>query len=61
MELISGMFVQKLVRFFFADSKKGMFAIRNDREWVIEEDFFKAARKIKDQKKLETKLEYHKL
>jgi len=38
-----------------------MFAIRADREWVIEEDFFKAVRKIKDQKKLETKLEYAKL
>jgi len=28
-----------------------MFAIRADREWVIEEDFYKAVRKIKDQKK----------
>lgn len=39
----------------------GMFAIRADREWVIEEDFFKAARKIKGSKKLEGKLEYTKL
>lgn len=42
-------------------TEAGMFAIRADREWVIEEDFFKATRKIKDQKKLESKLEYSKL
>jgi len=42
-------------------TEAGMYAIRNDREYVIEEDFFKAVRKIKDQKKLETKMEYAKL
>jgi len=42
-------------------TEAGMFAIRADREWVIEEDFFKAARKIKDSKKLESKMEYSKL
>ena len=36
----------------------GMFAIRGDREYVIEEDFLKAVRKIADNKKLETKLDY---
>lgn len=36
----------------------GMFAIRAERGYVIEEDFLKAARKIADNKKLETKLEY---
>jgi 26S proteasome regulatory subunit T4 len=36
----------------------GMFAIRVERDYVIEEDFFKAARKIKEGKKLETKMEY---
>ena len=36
----------------------GMFAIRADREYVIEEDFLKAVRKIADNKKLETKLDY---
>lgn len=36
----------------------GMFAIRAERDYVIEEDFLKAARKIADNKKLETKLEY---
>ena len=38
-----------------------MFAIRDDRDYVIEEDFLKAARKLKDAKKLETKLDYAKL
>jgi 26S proteasome regulatory subunit T4 len=30
-----------------------MFAIRADRDYVLEEDFMKAARKIAEQKKLE--------
>jgi 26S proteasome regulatory subunit T4 len=38
-----------------------MFAIRDDREYVIEEDFMKAARKLKEAKKLETKLDYAKI
>lgn len=38
-----------------------MFAIRVGREYVIEEDFFKAARKIKEAKKLESKLDYSKI
>ena len=42
-------------------TEAGMFAIREDRDLVLEEDFFKAARKIKEQKKLETKLEYNKI
>lgn len=42
-------------------TEAGMYAIRADREWIVEEDFFKAARKIKEQKKLETKLEYNKI
>jgi 26S proteasome regulatory subunit T4 len=29
-----------------------MYAIREDRDYVVEEDFMKAARKIKDTKKL---------
>jgi 26S proteasome regulatory subunit T4 len=39
----------------------GMFAIRADRDYVIEEDFFKAARKIKETKKLESKMDYNKV
>ena len=39
----------------------GMFAIREDREYVIEEDLMKAARKIRDNKKLESKLDYSKI
>lgn len=39
-------------------TEAGMFAIRADRDYVLEEDFYKAARKIKEAKKLETKMEY---
>jgi len=39
-------------------TEAGMFAIRVMRDYVIEEDFMKAGRKIKDAKKLETKLDY---
>lgn len=38
-----------------------MFAIRVERDYVVEEDFYKAARKIKDGKKLESKMEYQKI
>lgn len=38
-----------------------MFAIRNDRDYVIEEDFMKAGRLIKEGKKLETKMDYSKI
>lgn len=31
---------------------------RADREYVVEEDFMKAVRKVADVKKLETKLDY---
>eukprot|EP00923_Selenidium_pygospionis_P006909 GHVN01011884.1.p2 GENE.GHVN01011884.1~~GHVN01011884.1.p2 ORF type:complete len:204 (-),score=29.36 GHVN01011884.1:1218-1829(-) len=42
-------------------TEAGMFAIRIERDYVIEEDFFKAARKIADNKKLEGKLDYEKI
>lgn len=42
-------------------TEAGMFAIRAERAWVIEEDFMKAARKLSDAKKLESKLEYSKV
>lgn len=38
----------------------GMFAIRAERDYVLEEDFMKAARKIADSKKFEGKLDYDK-
>ncbi len=38
-----------------------MFAIREDREYVIEEDLMKAARKIRENKKLESKMDYSKV
>mmetsp|Transcript_24975 Transcript_24975/g.36674 ORF Transcript_24975/g.36674 Transcript_24975/m.36674 type:complete len:392 (-) Transcript_24975:141-1316(-) len=36
----------------------GIFAIRDERDYIIEEDLMKAARKIAQVKKLETKLDY---
>lgn len=42
-------------------TEAGMFAIRAERAWVIEEDFMKAARKLSEAKKLEGKLEYKKV
>lgn len=42
-------------------SEAGMFAIRAERPYTLEEDFMKAARKLQDAKKLEGKLEYEKV
>jgi len=42
-------------------TEAGMFAIRADREFCIQEDFMKAARKVADTKKLEGKLDYEKI
>lgn len=39
-------------------TEAGMFAIRDMRDYCIQEDFMKAVRKLSDSKKLETKLEY---
>jgi 26S proteasome regulatory subunit T4 len=39
----------------------GMMAIRSDRDYVVQEDFLKATRKLKDNKKLESKLDYSKI
>ncbi|XP_028400352.1 26S proteasome regulatory subunit 10B [Dendronephthya gigantea] len=39
-------------------TEAGMFAIRADRDYVVQEDFMKAVRKVSDNKKLETKLDY---
>lgn len=39
-------------------TEAGMFAIRADREFVLNEDFMKAARKLKEAKKLETTIDY---
>ncbi len=39
-------------------TEAGMFAIRAERDYVLHEDFMKAARKIKENKKLESKLDY---
>ncbi|KAG7394012.1 26S proteasome regulatory subunit 10B A [Phytophthora boehmeriae] len=42
-------------------TEAGMFAIRADREYVVEEDFMKAARKLAETKKLESKMDYSKV
>ncbi|KAJ0403825.1 hypothetical protein P43SY_003922 [Pythium insidiosum] len=42
-------------------TEAGVFAIRADREYVIEEDFMKAARKLAEVKKLESKMDYSKV
>ena len=42
-------------------TEAGMFAIRCDRDYVIDEDFMKASRKIKEGKKLESKMDYSKI
>lgn len=42
-------------------TEAGMFAIRVERGYTIEEDFIKAARKIAETKKLEGKLDYEKV
>jgi 26S proteasome regulatory subunit T4 len=39
-------------------TEAGMFAIRADRDYAIQDDFMKASRKIKENKKLESKLHY---
>jgi 26S proteasome regulatory subunit T4 len=42
-------------------TEAGMFAIRQERDYVIEEDLMKATRKILETKKLESKLDYSKV
>jgi len=42
-------------------TEAGMFAIRAERDHVLEEDFLKAARKIQEAKKLEGTLQYEKV
>lgn len=39
-------------------TEAGLFAIRADKEYVQQEDFMKAVRKVADNKKLESKLDY---
>nr|CAD7440427.1 unnamed protein product [Timema bartmani]CAD7452264.1 unnamed protein product [Timema tahoe] len=39
-------------------TEAGLFAIRAEREYVVQEDFMKAVRKVADNKKLESKLDY---
>ena len=41
-------------------TEAGMIALRDDRDYVINDDFIKSVRKISENKKLETKLDYKK-
>lgn len=42
-------------------TEAGMFAIRADRDYVVDEDFMKAVRKVADAKKLESSADYKKV
>lgn len=42
-------------------TEAGMFAIRDDRDYIVHDDLMKAVRKVGEVKKLEGKLEYKKL
>ena len=42
-------------------TEAGIFAIRNNRDFVLEEDMLKACRKMAEAKKLESKLDYSKV
>jgi 26S proteasome regulatory subunit T4 len=42
-------------------TEAGMFAIREEREYIVQDDFMKAVRKVADSKKLEGKLDYQKV
>ena len=42
-------------------TEAGMFAIREDRDYIVQDDLMKAVRKVGDVKKLEGKLAYKKL
>jgi len=39
-------------------TEAGMFAIRDDRDYIVQDDLNKAVRKIQESKKHETKMEY---
>ncbi|KAK9390416.1 P-loop containing nucleoside triphosphate hydrolase protein [Lipomyces mesembrius] len=42
-------------------TESGFFAIRDDRDYIVQDDLMKAVRKVAEAKKLEGKLEYEKL
>jgi hypothetical protein len=41
----------------FVNYQTGMFAIREERDYCVNDDFMKAVRKVAESKKLETKLD----
>ena len=42
-------------------TEAGFFAIREERDYILQNDLMKAARKVADVKKLEGKIDYEKL
>jgi len=42
-------------------TEAGMYAISDDRDYILQVDFMKAVRKVKDAKKLESKMDYQKV
>ncbi|EGF83039.1 hypothetical protein BATDEDRAFT_33940 [Batrachochytrium dendrobatidis JAM81] len=42
-------------------TEAGMFAIRDERDYVVQDDLMKAVRKVAETKKLETKMDYEKV
>lgn len=42
-------------------TEAGFFAIRDDRDYIVQNDLMKAVRKVSEAKKLEGKIEYEKL
>ena len=55
-DFLSVIIIKHLYCFNYVEA--GLFAIRSEREYVMDEDFMKAVRKVAENKKLETKLDY---
>ena len=54
----AGLFAIRLKYFYYVCIFMNFLYCRGEREYVIDEDFNKAVRKVADSKKLETKLDY---
>ena len=50
--------MSQYIEYEYSSHVSGMFAIRAERDYVVDEDFMKAVRKVADNKKLESKLDY---
>ena len=54
----AGLFAIRSVQMYSSLTLRNKFSCRGEREYVTDEDFNKAVRKVADSKKLETKLDY---